>query len=438
MSGVRERFLSDARKQLTQQLDVLRGRNDLDEVFAAWVLSGRDGFSLSKAADEAASSALKNYRSIAILGFARTAQGFDFQHTETLRKALGWLAGRSDSVAGSPAGFTTDAIALLGIALGTHHIGDASSRKAVGTWMNQFIITSCSLRSVLDWERCLFAVAGKLVDCPTSIPIPDNDTIADVRVTLRSHNLLPPTHKANTDADEEQALALILATDQELSLSQATLRAAAFDSLKQGVQSLSESHRFLLQSKPSSDKSSEVSMSGKPTTKVFLQYTWDSDTHQQRVVSLANSLRNTYGFDAMMDVFVPGMPPEGLPHWMLGQIELADYVLVICTENNKRRWEGHEPTGKGKGAKWEGGLITRILYLAELQNSKFIPVVFERDDLSFIPLVLSGAIYYDLSSATNFEGLFRHLSKQPAYVPAPLGHTPVLSPRDVKPFRPGS
>ena len=179
-------------------------------------------------------------------------------------------------------------------------------------------------------------------------------------------------------------------------------------------------------------------MNDKPRTKVFLQYTWDSDAHQQQTVSLANTLRNPYGFEAMMDVFVPGMPPEGLPHWMLSQIEAADYVLVVCTESNKRRWEGHEPPGKGKGAKWEGGLITRILYLAELQNRKFIPVAFQKADLDFIPVVLSGAVYYDLSKSESFEGLIRHLSEQPAYVPAPLGATPVLPPRDVKPFKPGN
>jgi hypothetical protein len=171
--------------------------------------------------------------------------------------------------------------------------------------------------------------------------------------------------------------------------------------------------------------------------KVFISYSWDSTAHQERVVALANALRDN-GFTASVDVFIPGMAPEGLPAWMLNQIRWADYVLCVCTENYRKRCEGDEEPGKGKGVKWEGGIITRTLYQREFVNDKFIPVVFESNDTSHIPMILSGATYYNLSHDDGFEALVRHLTNQPAFVASPVGKMPVLPPKDVKPFKAGS
>ncbi len=85
--------------------------------------------------------------------------------------------------------------------------------------------------------------------------------------------------------------------------------------------------------------------------------------------------------------------------------------------------------------KWEGGIITRTLYQQEFQNDKFIPIVFDKNDIANIPTILSGATYYDLSTSDALENLIRHLTGQPAYIPNPVGKMPVLSPRDVKPFK---
>lgn len=60
-------------------------------------------------------------------------------------------------------------------------------------------------------------------------------------------------------------------------------------------------------------------MSGVAKNKVFISYAWEADPHQEQVVSLANALRDN-DFEASVDVFVSGMPPEGLSGWMLRQI----------------------------------------------------------------------------------------------------------------------
>jgi hypothetical protein len=47
---------------------------------------------------------------------------------------------------------------------------------------------------------------------------------------------------------------------------------------------------------------------------------------------------------------------------MLDQLDWAEFVLVVCTETYYRRFRGHEEPGKGKGADWEGNLVTTEMY----------------------------------------------------------------------------
>jgi len=99
---------------------------------------------------------------------------------------------------------------------------------------------------------------------------------------------------------------------------------------------------------------------------------------------------------------------------MLNQVDEADFVLVICTETYERRFRGKESTGKGRGAKWEGAVITQHLYDAEAHNTRFIPVLMEREDQAYIPIVLRGATFYDISGDGGYESLYRRLTTQPA------------------------
>lgn len=114
---------------------------------------------------------------------------------------------------------------------------------------------------------------------------------------------------------------------------------------------------------------------------------------------------------------------------MLNQIRLSDFVLMVCTETYRKRCEGDEDPGRGKGVKWEGGIITRSIYEAEFRQRKFLPVVFGRAHVASIPTILAGNTYFDVSTPQGLEDLVRLMSDQPAYVPAPIGRTPVLPPR---------
>lgn len=152
---------------------------------------------------------------------------------------------------------------------------------------------------------------------------------------------------------------------------------------------------------------------------VFISYSHDSEGHKNRVYNLSERLRAD-GIDCHLDQYEVA-PPEGWARWTRNQIRQADLVLVVCTETYERRYEGTEAAGKGAGAKWEGGLITQELYESEGRNSKFIPVVFSARDKSHIPRELRQGTFHVVDSEKGYEGLYRHLTEQPAAVKGPLG-----------------
>jgi hypothetical protein len=117
---------------------------------------------------------------------------------------------------------------------------------------------------------------------------------------------------------------------------------------------------------------------------VFISYSHDSPEHAQHVLELAERLHKD-GVNAQLDQYVAGTPPEGWHRWMLDQLDWAEYVLMVCTETYYRRFRGHEEPGKGKGADWEGNLITLVIYHAKSRTSKFGPVFFDGPDEELIP-----------------------------------------------------
>ena len=165
--------------------------------------------------------------------------------------------------------------------------------------------------------------------------------------------------------------------------------------------------------------------------RVFLSYSHDSERHKQQVLALADRLRGG-GIDARVDQYEMA-PPEGWPRWMERQIVRARFVLVVCTETYKRRFLARERLGSGRGATWEGAVITQELYDAQGRNEKFIPVVLAAGDESHLPIVLRGTTCYHLDRTDGYDELYRRLTGQPA---TPM---PALGPlKPMPPLRPGA
>ncbi len=170
-----------------------------------------------------------------------------------------------------------------------------------------------------------------------------------------------------------------------------------------------------------------------PTKKprVFVSYSHDSEEHNERVLSLCDLLVRK-GIDCWFDGMVVS-PPEGWPRWMKKQIKDADRVLVVCSKNYKARYENEEAFGKGKGAKWEGAIITQKIYDNEV-NTKFIPIAITKKDLKYVPDDLEPATYFNVWDPKELEKLYRFITGQPKYVRPEVGEIEQFTPIEVKQF----
>ena len=152
-------------------------------------------------------------------------------------------------------------------------------------------------------------------------------------------------------------------------------------------------------------------------TKVFISYSWDSEDHKDRVLALANTLRNPWGIETDIDQYVRAKPPftpsQGWDLWMEKRIEWAEFVLIVCTETYQRRFRGDEEPGIGRGSTWEGTIIRQHLYNNQLVCTKFIPVVFSSQDLNHIPIIFNGNDKYILEDEKSFGELCYRLNNKP-------------------------
>lgn len=160
--------------------------------------------------------------------------------------------------------------------------------------------------------------------------------------------------------------------------------------------------------------------------RVFISYSHDSPEHEQRVFDLADRLRAD-GVDCEVDQFEEA-PPEGWYQWMMRQIHDAKYVLIVCTKPYRRRVTGEEHPDLGRGARWEGALITQALYDGGGKNSKFIPVVLQDADLSEVPVFLRSTTHYLVDDDRGYERLYRRLTSQQRVVKRELGTVRRLEP----------
>jgi SEFIR domain/Effector-associated domain 7 len=171
-----------------------------------------------------------------------------------------------------------------------------------------------------------------------------------------------------------------------------------------------------------------MNTASKPS-KIFISYSHDSEAHSDRVLELADRLRQD-GIDANIDRYEQS-PIQGWQRWMLNEIEDAQFVLIICTEQYDRRFRWKEEIGKGKGATWEGTIVTQALYDSQGSNSKFIPVLLNSNDEGFVPLPLRSSNIYKLDRENGYQLLYRRLTDQHETPAPPLGTVTKLPVRDL-------
>lgn len=167
-----------------------------------------------------------------------------------------------------------------------------------------------------------------------------------------------------------------------------------------------------------------------PSRRVFVSYSHEPgmDGHRARALQLTQSLR-LRGVEASIDQFIEHDPPVW-PRWMLDEIKEADFVLCLASPSYKLRAEGLGDQETGRGARWEGAVVTHEMYTdISAGNSKFIAVIMEQCSVEDIPdmLLPVGRSYYVWPE--DDELLYRRITGQPAVMPAALGEIVLLPPR---------
>ena len=145
-------------------------------------------------------------------------------------------------------------------------------------------------------------------------------------------------------------------------------------------------------------------MSTKQSPKTLIVYSHDSSEHIDRVARLADKLAEE-GVEAYLDRHFVA-PAYGWAVWMQWMIRNMDFVLVVCTEHYHLRtvdvgnpFSGASAPG-GRGVPFEFVLICNHIYCNSSRNDRFIPVVFDQRDQTYIPVILaahSGYVVSDLS-----------------------------------------
>jgi|JI7StandDraft_1071085.scaffolds.fasta_scaffold92157_2 hypothetical protein len=126
--------------------------------------------------------------------------------------------------------------------------------------------------------------------------------------------------------------------------------------------------------------------------KIFISYAWESEDFKKQVWQLAKWLNDNCKGCLVIEIDslhfnVP--PEEGWQVWMTKQVKLSDIVLVVCSENYKKRFEKEEHVeGVGLGVHAEGSIITTELFENQQKNSKFYPIITSNGDRSHIPTIL--------------------------------------------------
>ena len=231
MSTVAEILLQDGADALRSRVMSVSELSPSDRAFLAWTLhedTPRDDLAVLATTAAINLSTTRSYHDLATMGYAAHASALTDVQAQALRNGLKWLCGRSPQIAGEPAPFFTDAVALLGLALGARFL-QGDEMATTSRWMIGFVPRAAELPGVKSWQRCLFSAALHALGS-TELPIPEDSSVADVRTALRARSVATgAASREEAEADERLTLGLLKQQiTEDLPAVRAALRLAAF------------------------------------------------------------------------------------------------------------------------------------------------------------------------------------------------------------------
>ena len=163
-----------------------------------------------------------------------------------------------------------------------------------------------------------------------------------------------------------------------------------------------------------------------PAPKLFISYSWSSSQHEQWVIDLATTLRES-GIDVILDKWdlKEGHDAYAFMEQMVSDPAIGK-VAIISDKSYSEKADGRSG---GVGA--ETQIISKDVYENQKQD-KFVLIVSEKDENGkpYLPTYYKSRIYIDLSEpdsyADNFEKLLRWVFDKPLYVKPEIGNAPAF------------
>src|SRR4051812_13775053 len=176
-----------------------------------------------------------------------------------------------------------------------------------------------------------------------------------------------------------------------------------------------------------------------PRTRVFVTYTHDSDHHKDMVLAFATLLRD-HGLDVRLDAW-DSYERKDWYEWGQRQIMLADFILVVASEQYRKVGDGSVGPTQNRGAQAEiAGLREVLQQDRPTWIRRILPVLLPGHGPEEIPLFLQPltADHYQVDDFTlaGVDSLIRVLTAQPARIAPPIGRIPDLPPEPTPTVRP--
>jgi len=179
--------------------------------------------------------------------------------------------------------------------------------------------------------------------------------------------------------------------------------------------------------------SSETRSTNPDNPVVFISYSWDDETHKDWVLSLANRLCSD-GVDVLLDRFELS-PGKNLPYFVESSIEKAQRVIIVFTEEYKRKAD--ERLG---GVGYEYSIMNADLYSRQTDNEKIIPILRKGSKDSSIPTFMQQFIHIDVRNDKKFENsyldLLREIYNEPGIQKPNIGLKPIFGSSRSEKFEP--
>jgi hypothetical protein len=232
MNSTSDLLLADARAALQRTL-AHRPQTDLAIVFGYWILMRpADAPEAEKTISEAMqrTGAQQDFQTIATLGFATASGLFGVPESGTLKQGLDRLAGRQPFVDEVPMAFCSDAVGILGVALGTRFLANTSVSAKIVIWLSSFLKKIYHLDGTENWQRCFFQAADRVLGGSIGLASRRLDQSADVYLALTAKDIIVPSDRKTTEQEDEEALKLILLQGtHDIPYERAAVRLAALE-----------------------------------------------------------------------------------------------------------------------------------------------------------------------------------------------------------------